>query len=226
MRSLFCPKKVPPLSDRDSLSRGRIDSRALQPPHCFEIPRSILFSKSGRAVLWPIYKGTYERGDDLAWYFPDGSASYRDHVIQWSKDLGRAIDYLESRPDIDRDKLAFYGYSWGACLGAILPAAENRLKASVLMGAGFYFPKSRPEVDQVNFAPRVTVPTLMIDGRYDFLFPRRASQEPLFRLLGTPKEHKRLALFEGGHFVPRHHLIKETLDWLDNYLGPVHGRER
>jgi dipeptidyl aminopeptidase/acylaminoacyl peptidase len=189
-----------------------------------EIPRIDFLLKSGRAVLWPIYKGTYERGDDLAWYFPDGSASYRDHVIQWSKDLGRSIDYLESRSDIDRDRLAFYGYSWGACVGPILTAVEDRFKASVLMGAGLYFPKSRPEVDQINFAPRVTAPTLMIDGRYDFLFPRETSQEPLFRLLGTPKEHKRLALFEGGHFVPRHHLIKETLDWLDRYLGPVRAR--
>jgi formylglycine-generating enzyme required for sulfatase activity/predicted esterase len=189
------------------------------------MPRIDFIVKSGRAVLWPIYKGTYERGDDLKWYFPDTSTSYRDHVIQWSKDLGRSIDYLESRPDIDRNRIAFYGYSWGACMGAILPAVEDRLKASVLMGPGFYFPKSRPEVDQINFAPRVTIPTLMIDGRYDFLFPRETSQEPLYRLLGTPKEHKRLALFDGGHFVPRHHLIKETLDWLDRYLGPARKKE-
>jgi hypothetical protein len=103
---------------------------------------------------------------------------------------------------------------------------ESRLKVSVLMGAGLYVPKSRPEVDQINFAPRVTIPTLMIDGRYDFLFPRETSQEPLFHLFGTPKEHKRLAHFEGGHFVPRHHLIKETLDWLDRYLGPVQTKGR
>ena len=185
------------------------------------LPRIDFILKSGRAVLWPIYKGTYERGDELKWYFPDTSTSYRDHVIHWSKDLGRSIDYLESRPDIDRNKLGFYGYSWGACLGAILPALEDRLKVSVLMGAGFYFQKSRPEVDQINFAPRVTIPTLMVDGRYDFIFPRETSQEPLYRLLGTPSEHKRLANFDGGHFVPRHHLIKETLDWLDQYLGPV-----
>jgi serine/threonine protein kinase/formylglycine-generating enzyme required for sulfatase activity len=185
------------------------------------MPRIDFILKSGRAVLWPVYKGTYERGDDLKWYFPNTSTSYRDHVIQWSKDLGRSIDYLETRPDIDRNKLAFYGYSWGACLGAILPAVESRFRASVLMGAGFYFEKPRAEVDQINFAPRVTIPTLMVDGRYDFLFPRETSQEPLYRLLGTPKEHKRLTHFDGGHFVPRHDLIRETLDWLDRYLGPV-----
>jgi len=191
----------------------------------YEMPRIDFILKSGRAVLWPVYKGTYERGDDLKWYFPDTTTAYRDHVIHWLKDLGRAIDYLESRPDIDGNKLGFYGYSWGACLGAILPAVENRFKVSVLMGAGFYFQKARPEVDQINFAPRVTIPTLMVDGRYDFIFPRETSQEPLYRLLGTPMEHKRVALFDGGHFVPRHHLIKETLDWLDRYLGPVQRKE-
>jgi dienelactone hydrolase len=186
-----------------------------------DLARIDFLLKSGRAVVWPVYKGTFERGDDLKWYFPDGGTAYRDHVIQWSQDLARTIDYLETRLDIDRHALAYYGYSWGACLGAILPAVESRLKASVLMGAGFFFPKPRPEADQIHFAPRITIPTLMIDGRYDFLFPRESSQEPLYRLLGTPKEHKRLAHFDGGHFVPRHHLIRETLDWLDRYLGSV-----
>src|SRR4029434_5146250 len=45
-----------------------------------------------------------------------------------------------------------------------------------------------------------------------FIFPSEASQKPLFRCLGTPPGHQRLATYEGGHFVPRHHLIKETLD--------------
>jgi hypothetical protein len=53
------------------------------------------------------------------------------------------------------------------------------------------------------------------------VFPPETSQEPFYRLLGTPKEHKRRVVFEGGHSVPRHHLIRESLDWLDRYLGPV-----
>ena len=57
-------------------------------------------------------------------------------------------------------------------MGAILPAVENRLKVSVLMGPGLYLEEARPEVDQINFAPRVTIPTLIVDGRDDFVFPR------------------------------------------------------
>ena len=57
-------------------------------------------------------------------------------MIAWSRDLGRAIDYLETRPDIDPARLAFYGVSAGAGAGVVLTALEARLKTTVLQGAG------------------------------------------------------------------------------------------
>jgi pimeloyl-ACP methyl ester carboxylesterase len=78
-----------------------------------------------------------------------------------------------------------------------------------------------PEVDPFNFASRVTVPVLMLNGRYDQFFPYETAQIPMFRLFGTPLEHKRHVVYETGHFVPKTQLIKEALDWLDKYLGPV-----
>jgi len=53
--------------------------------------------KSGRAVIFPIYKGTYERGDELDSDYPTETNFYKEHVIMWAKDLARSIDYLESR---------------------------------------------------------------------------------------------------------------------------------
>ncbi|MGH9366995.1 MAG: hypothetical protein ACRD3M_04900 [Thermoanaerobaculia bacterium] len=48
---------------------------------------------------------------------------------------------------------------------------------------------------------------------------------PLFRLLGTSEKDKRHVLFEGGHLPPTlQGIIKEILDWLDRYLGPVKGK--
>ena len=41
------------------------------------------------------------------------------------RDLGRAIDYLETRQDIDRDRLAFYGVSAGADAGVIMTALNR-----------------------------------------------------------------------------------------------------
>ena len=45
--------------------------------------------------MFPVFKGTYERGDDLKSDYPNTSVSYRDHVIAWSKDLGRSIDVAQ-----------------------------------------------------------------------------------------------------------------------------------
>ena len=177
--------------------------------------------KSGRAVIVPVYKGTYDRDDKMKTVFPDDTIAYRDRVIEWSKDLGRSIDYLETRPDIDRSKLAYAGYSWGAPLGALLPAVEDRIKVCVLILGGFNYQKRLPEVDQINFVSRVKVPVLMLNGRFDSVFPLESSQEPMYRLLGTPKDQKRHVVYETGHDLPRAGIIRETLDWLDRYLGPV-----
>ena len=178
--------------------------------------------KSGRAVLFPIYKGTFERGGGpKPIYWPNTTSTYRDDVIAWSKDLGRSIDYLETRRDIDHDRLAYEGYSWGAAMGGLLPALEPRLKALVLVSPGFYLQERLPEADQVNFAPRIKTPVLMLNGRFDFIWPPAISQEPMFRMLGTRPEDKRRVVYESGHDIPRAAMIGETLGWLDRYLGPV-----
>jgi eukaryotic-like serine/threonine-protein kinase len=177
--------------------------------------------KSGRAVLYPVYKSTYERGDGLDSWYANETNAYRDHVIWWAKDFRRAIDYLHTRPDIDTLRLAFYGRSWGGYMGGLLPALEPRLKTSVLYVAGLELQRGQPDVEPENFLPRIKMPVLMLNGRYDHFFPIETSQLPMFRLLGTPPDRKRHVIYDGGHFVPRGLLISETLDWLDHYLGPV-----
>ena len=39
-----------------------------------------------------------------------------------------------------------------------------------------------------NFVSHVKVPVLMVNGKYDYFFPLETSQQPLFRLLGTPSQ--------------------------------------
>jgi hypothetical protein len=59
-------------------------------------------------------------------------------------------------------------------------------------------------------------------AKRDFLFPLETSQLPLFRLLGTPEKDKKHLLYEGGHDIYlRLEVLKDMLDWLDRYLGPV-----
>ena len=182
--------------------------------------------KGGRAVMFPIYKGTFERGaNPYSSPWPNTSNAYRDRVIMFSKDLGRSIDYLETRPDIDHEKLAYEGFSWGAPLGSLLPGVEHRFKALVLISGGFWLQRALPEADQINFAPRVKAPVLMLSGRFDYVFPTVTSQEPMFRLLGTRKEDKRRVLYDTSHDIPDSEVVKETLNWLDRYLGPVRSSE-
>jgi formylglycine-generating enzyme required for sulfatase activity/dienelactone hydrolase len=175
--------------------------------------------KSGRAVMFPIYKGTFER---LGKPTEHGTIADRDQTIERTKDVRRSVDYLETRSEIDRNRLAYYGFSWGSAEGPISLVVENRFKAAVFADGGIpsrWIP--RPEVDPVNFAPRVKIPVLMINGRYDFVLPPETSQQPLFRLLGSPAADKRYVILESGHGLPFTPWFKETLDWLDHYLGPV-----
>jgi len=177
--------------------------------------------KSGRAFLWPVLKSTYERGDELSSDYPDETNFYKDHVVMWVKDIMRSVDYLETRTDIDTGRLAFQGSSWGAAEGPIVLAAEPRFKAAVLIVAGLLFQRSQPEADPVNYVRHTRLPVLMLNGKYDFFFPYETSQVPFFELLGTPREHKKLVLHEAGHSVPATDRARESLAWLDKYLGPV-----
>jgi formylglycine-generating enzyme required for sulfatase activity/dienelactone hydrolase len=176
---------------------------------------------SGRALLYPVYKSTYERGDGLSSTYPSPTVSYRDHVIQWAKDVGRSIDFIETRQDLDSRRIAFYGVSWGAKLAPLFAAVDDRIKVGILLGGGLALQPHLPEADPFNFAPYVRQPMLMVNGRYDFLQPVETSQVPLFRLLGPPEKDKRHVIVEAGHLPPNDVVTREVLDWLDRYLGPV-----
>jgi eukaryotic-like serine/threonine-protein kinase len=184
--------------------------------------RLLFIIKSGRALIFPIYKGTYERRDDLKSDLQEVTVRYKDHVIMWVKEYSRTIDYLETRKDMRADRVGYLGISWGGFMGGIVPAVEKRIKAVVLNVGGMDMGKALPEVDQINYLPRVTQPVLMLNGQYDMFFPVESSQKPMFRLLGTPQGQKKMVVYPSGHLVPQTEFIKETLAWFDTYLGPTH----
>ena len=175
--------------------------------------------KNGRALMYPVYLDTYERGVQTSGF---GSYQWTQLEIKQVKDFRRSIDYLVTRPDINTEKLAYYGLSSGGWMGIIISAVEERLKVSILYSGGLT--KSgydAPECDPLNFAPRIKIPILMLNGKYDYSFPMQISQIPLYQLLGTPKKDKFHKTYEADHFIPTNELIKEVLGFLDKYLGPV-----
>jgi len=175
--------------------------------------------------VYPIYEHTYGRGPSLEGDDnPDGTIAHRDRMIRWAREMRRSIDYAASRPDIDTTRFAFAGTSWGGRVAGVLLALEPRFKAAVLNVPGLSMLPTRPEEDPVNFLPRIRIPVLMLSGRYDSSFPLELSQKPFFRLLGTPPAMKKHVLDEGGHFLPRPMMVRESLAWLDQYLGAVQRR--
>jgi formylglycine-generating enzyme required for sulfatase activity/dienelactone hydrolase len=174
---------------------------------------------SGRAVIYPVYKGTYERQFETRPKWE--TAASRDWTVMCAKDVGRAVDYLESRPDFQPGQVAYVGNSWGAAAGIIHTAVEPRFKAIVFFVGGFYEFHSLPEADPVNFASRIKAPTLMLNGRADFRFPLETSQRPMFQALGTAPEHKKHVLYDTGHALRPEQIAGEVYPWLDRYLGLV-----
>ena len=177
--------------------------------------------KSGRALMYPVYWGTYERKPSAP---PTGSAlQSRELQIKWYQDFARSVDYLETRDDIDRNRVAYAGLSLGANIGPAICALETRVKTYVLVSGGFGYGTTLPEVDRANFAPRCRAPTLMLNGRHDFIFPFKDSQRPMFDSLGVAEGDKRHSLFEASHDLNpwRIDVQREVLAWLDRYLGPI-----
>ena len=193
-----------------------------------DLPFSVYFdfvARSGRALVYPVYSGMYERrrpAPAVGSLAPPAINEARDQVVRWSKDFSRTLDYLESRGDFDLTKSAYYGYSLGAWDALPILGVERRLATAILLTGGVPPHAPPPEVDPVNFLPRATLPVLMLGGRSRLHFPLETSQKPLFSLFATPARDKRLVIFENaGHVPPRIELIREVLDWLDRYLGPV-----
>jgi pimeloyl-ACP methyl ester carboxylesterase len=218
---LFLPKNVrPPYQTIVFFPSARVlsipDSRDLGDTQFFDY-----VVQSGRAVLYPIYKGTYERQDKIE--LPSAARSIEGSSRRF-QDVARSLDYLDSRADVDKDKLAYLGVSMGSAEGVIYTALlQDRLKTVVFLDGGFFLDPPSPGADQADFAPRLKKPVLMVNGRYDFSFSLDKAQIPLFRMLGSPEADKRHVILETPHDVTaqRPELVKTVLDWLDKYLGRV-----
>jgi len=169
--------------------------------------------KSGRAFIAPVYSGMYERGGGTT------HKSWEELFAEWIKDMGRTIDYLETRQDIDVQNLAYLGLSLGAHIGPGISLYEKRVKVLILLAGGARYSAARPKPQGLAM-PHVKIPVLMLNGKFDYLFPVETCQKPFFDLLGTSPEHKRHILYDVGHTpFPRADCLRDILDWLDRYQG-------
>ncbi|MGE0122046.1 MAG: protein kinase [Vicinamibacterales bacterium] len=215
---VFLPRHVPPPYPAVVVLGGSTVSDVIRRVEDFDYPFEFIV-RSGRAAVIPALSGTLERGPTPPGLTP---GQLRDRFLRWSADIGQTLAYLDGRPDIDHQRLGLYAISNGAVHAVRFMAVHPRFRAGVLSSGGWssWLP---PEVNALNFAAHVRTPVLMVNGRYDTIFPVESNQLPLFRALGAAAADKRHVLYDGGHrnLVTRPDLIGEVLDWFDRYLGPA-----
>ena len=178
--------------------------------------------KSGRALVVIAFDGSFERR------WPESRRKamtnedrLRVRLRHHRQDLGRALDYLATRADIDSGRIGMLGISYGAQTMMPLLAAEQRVGASVLIGGGIFLVGLPTAEEPYNYLPRITQPVLMLSGRWD-IDVNQQSQESMLRLLGTPADRKERIVFDVGHgWLPQNQFVRATLDWYDRFLGPT-----
>jgi serine/threonine protein kinase/tetratricopeptide (TPR) repeat protein len=173
--------------------------------------------RSGRAVCFPVYQGTFERSgvNDAA----DTGQKKRDLEIQGTKDLIQAVNYLATRPDMDMGRLTYLGWSWGGNVATRMVTVEDRFRACIIMGGGLQ-PSGYTELDGRTYAPYVAIPVLMLGGTMDTVVSFQARQLPLLKALEACPD-KTLEEFESHHSLPLEEAIPKIGAWLDERFPPT-----
>ncbi|MBA2414164.1 MAG: SUMF1/EgtB/PvdO family nonheme iron enzyme, partial [Burkholderiaceae bacterium] len=216
---LYLPKNfLRPLQVIHFMPASNVED-GLQPLTAAMENRLAPITKSGRAAFGVVIKGYIERLRPEGYVEPDPrTAEYREKIVNWTIDVRRGLDYLETRDDLDTSRIAFLGASAGARSGLILAAVENRYRSIAWLGAGLRksWVQWIAEANPINFAPHIQAPKLMVHGRYDENLPLKTQAEPLYKLLREPK---RLVLYDGGHSPPMEFFVPAVNTWLDETLG-------
>ena len=133
---------------------------------------------------------------------------------QTTVDYRRGIDYLETRPEIDANRLGILGYSMGGTQSFLLTSVDSRIKVTV----GCVTPSMAEKYYPV--APKNYVrgigdrPFLMLMGRTDPM----CSEDHAIQLLDLiPSAKKDLKFYESGHRLPKEY-VPDAVAWIKKYL--------
>jgi dienelactone hydrolase len=159
----------------------------------------------------------------------------------------RAIDYLETRPEVDPERIGMTGRSGGAAMTWFTAAVDPRVKVAVpVMGISTYAANVAENTQRLHcdcmfainsyrhdmlhqgalIAPR---PLLMMHGRKDALFPVAGYEEferrvgALYRFYGRESDFRNVVV-DTGH-QDSDFLRGEAIRWFDRYLRHTPGRE-
>jgi dienelactone hydrolase len=160
-----------------------------------------------------------------------GLRQQRDLTAQAIVELRRAVDLLQRRPDVDPNRIAYVGWSYGARTGALLAGVEHRIRAYDLISAGAEPvaaevaaapPDVRPEatkllteIDPIHGVGRSLPGTVFLqDGAADEIVPQPA----LDAVAEAAPKGSRVKWYAGGH-APGTAELRDSLAWLSGRLG-------
>lgn len=178
--------------------------------------------KAGGAVMAVIFSGMIERAQPVGLRPPaSNSVAFRDLMVRHATELRMAMDYVETRSDIDASRFAYLGMSWGrrhttrawrrrrSIQGICAGGRRNRRTRTAHVARGVEYQLCR----------HLKGPTLMLNGRQDEEHPWLTGAKPLWDLLPQPKE---LVLIDGvGHHPPLEYRVPPINAFLDRTLGRV-----
>lgn len=148
---------------------------------------------------------------------------FRDLIVHTAIDYRRALDYLATRPDLDPEQRAVFGYSMGGVTAVNLLAVEPRLAGGIvcvappmLSGEGSAAMPAAMRARLAAVAPEnharalAGKPMLFLMASKDVYYTPAAA-ETLVNLV--PGDAKALKFFESGHMLPPAY-IDDVVAWL------------
>jgi predicted esterase len=135
-------------------------------------------------------------------------------TVQSVREYRRAIDYLETRIEIDTGRLGMIGYSMGGFMTFSLTAVDPRVKVSVACVTPNieepYSPKAA-----YHFAPYINNrPFLMLMGKDDPFYTVEEAQQ-LHNFIDS--DVKEITFYNSGHRLPDEWIERAT-EWMEKYL--------
>lgn len=189
------------------------------------------FLKSGYAVLrLDIADHGDRKVDDYDFSFTDGYRYWsRNIIIQTVFDLRRAVDFIETRKELDTSRIGFFGISLGGIIGTVFCGVEQRVKVPViaLAGGGMHLMFGMDAlsddtkdylsmIEPNNFVEKITPrPLLMINAENDDIVPPMMSKL-MFKVADEPKE---IIWYPSKHHdIPIDKVYPDGVSWFKKYL--------
>lgn len=190
-----------------------------------------LFLKNGYAVLRIDFSQHGERKNDVYDFSLTGSYKNwsRDIISQTVFDLRRAVDFIETRKELDSQKIGYYGISLGGITGTIFCGVESRIKVPIVALAGgqlnlLYEKEALSKeakdfvsiIEPLNFVKEIAPrPFLMLNAKNDEIVPPLMSN----LLYNGAKEPKEIIWYDAKHRdAPLDIIFGDGLNWFKKYL--------